>query len=104
MFRAHKYNARKTEIDGFVFASKREAGRYSELKLLEQAGEITNLVLPPRYPCFVNGKLVTTYVADFQYCKGNELHVEDAKGYKTDVYRLKKKLVEALYSFVIEEV
>lgn len=104
MFKRSKYGAKKTEIDGFVFDSKREAARYSELKMLEQAGEIKNLTLQPKFPCFVNGKLVCTYIADFQYHDVVGRHVEDAKGFKTDVYKLKKKLVEALYSITIEEV
>ena len=104
MFRRSKYGAKKTELDGFVFDSKREAARYSELKMLEQAGEIKNLTLQPKFPCFVNGKLVCTYIADFQYQDIEGRHVEDAKGFKTDVYKLKKKLVEALYDIKIEEV
>jgi hypothetical protein len=40
-----KYGAVKTEVDGIMFDSKREASRYQELRLLEQAGEITNLRL-----------------------------------------------------------
>lgn len=104
MFSRSKYGAKKTEVDGFVFASKREAARYSELKTLERAGEIQHLQLQPRFPCFVEGKLICTYIADFQYHDKEGRHVEDAKGYKTDVYKLKKKLVEALYGIVIEEV
>ena len=100
-----KYNAIKTEVDGFVFASRREANRYSELKLMEYAGEIKNLELQPKYPCLVNGVLVCTYIADFRYRlqSGREV-VEDAKGAKTDVYRIKNKLVRALYGVVIVEV
>ena len=40
-----KYHSRKQTIDGHVFASKKEAQRYSELKMLEKAGEISNLEL-----------------------------------------------------------
>ncbi|MDD3747626.1 MAG: DUF1064 domain-containing protein, partial [Anaerostipes sp.] len=45
--RYSKYGARKTVIDGITFDSKREAKRYQELKLLEQAGEISYLELQP---------------------------------------------------------
>lgn len=105
MSRSSKYNAIKTEIDGFLFDSRREAIRYAELKMLEQAGEITDLELQPVYPCLVNGKLVCKYIADFRYKlpSGREV-VEDAKGAKTPVYRLKNKLVNALYGVVIVEV
>lgn len=100
-----KYNAKRTEVDGFVFASRHEANRYSELKLMESAGEITHLGLQPKFPIFVAGNLICTYIADFEYrTKSGTYVVEDAKGVKTDVYRLKNKLVRALYGVVIVEV
>lgn len=104
--RRSKYGNIKTEIDGFVFDSKREAGRYAELKLLEQSGEITNLVMQVGYPCVINGKVVCSYIADFEYLTtaDNKLHTEDVKGYRTKEYKIKKKLVEALYGIKIEEV
>lgn len=100
-----KYNSVKTEVDGFVFDSKAEAHRYSELKLAEKAGEITELELQPKYPVEVNGSKICTYIADFRYKDGdgNQI-VEDVKGVKTPVYRLKKKLVEALYWIEITEI
>lgn len=102
----NKYNAIKTEIDGFVFHSRREANRYAELKLLECAGEIKDLELQPVYPCEVNGKLVCKYIADFRYIctKRGNVVIEDAKGVKTPLYRLKNKLVRALFDVVIVEV
>jgi dsDNA-binding SOS-regulon protein len=41
----NKYLNKKTEIDGITFASKKEAKRYSELKLLEKAKKIEDLQL-----------------------------------------------------------
>ena len=104
MKRKHKYNAVKTVVDGITFPSKAEARRYSELKLLERGGVIQDIELQPQFICTVNGKLVCKYVADFQYAKGNNEIVEDVKGVKTPVYRLKKKLVEALYGITITEI
>jgi len=100
-----KYHATRTEVDGYVFASKAEARRYSELKLLEQAGEIDHLMLQPKYEIAINKKHICNYFADFQY----RLHrgayvVEDVKGVRTPVYQLKKKLVEAIYGITIAEV
>jgi len=46
----NKYHNQPVTIDGIRFASKREGKRYSELKLLEQAGSITDLKLQPRFP------------------------------------------------------
>lgn len=98
MAKRSKYNAVKVTIDGFTFDSKKEARRYSELKLLERAGEIANLELQPLFPCIVNGKKVCAYIADFAYLNNDGVRiVEDVKGFKTSIYRLKKKLVEALH-------
>ena len=93
-----KYGAVPTEIDGIRFASKAEAKRYADLRLLERAGEIENLELQPRFPLHVNGKLVCTYVADFQYwdkAKSKSI-VEDVKGVETPVFKLKRKLFQAV--------
>lgn len=94
-----KYRNVPTEIDGLRFASKREALRYCELKLLVKAGEVENLLLQPRYPLTVNGLHVATYVADFQYDeKGSGRRItEDAKGVRTRDFINKAKLFHALY-------
>jgi len=100
MMNKNKYRAVKTEVDGIVFDSKREAARYMELMLLQRAGEISHLELQPVYECVVNGKKICTYRADFRYFTKLGNIVEDVKGVKTPIYRLKKKLVEALYAGV----
>ncbi len=101
-----KYNAVRTEVDGFIFDSKAEARRYSELKLAEQAGEITALELQPKFSIDINGKHICTYIADFKYTdnRTGRTVIEDVKGVKTPVYRLKKKLVEALHGITIQEI
>jgi hypothetical protein len=93
-----KYRNTPTEVDGIRFASKREAVRYSQLKLLEQAGEIKELSLQPRFPLHVNNKLVCTYVADFFYvdARTDEAVIEDAKGVQTPEFKLKSKLFRAV--------
>lgn len=96
----HKYNAKKTVVDGITFDSKKEATRYRELKALERVGKIDRLELQPRFVLMdgfrYEGKAVRKieYVADFLYrdLSTCELIVEDVKGVKTDVYKLKKKL------------
>lgn len=100
-----KYHARRMEIDGHSFDSTAEGNRYLELKLLESAGEIRDLELQPSYPLVVNGVKIGVYRADFRYvdCKEGTLVVEDVKGVKTEVYRLKRKLLMALYNIDILE-
>ena len=102
--RKNKFNAKKTEVDGIVFDSKAEAKRYTELKLLEKANVISDLRLQPKFDCVVNGKKICTYRADFDYYEADKYVCEDVKGFKTPVYRLKKKLVEALFEVIIIEI
>jgi hypothetical protein len=99
-----KYGAIRTEVDGMSFASKAEARRYAELKLMERAGAISRLDIQPRFPLTVNGVKVGAYVGDFAYMDNGKLVIEDVKGVKTPVYRLKAKLVKALYDIDIAEV
>ena len=106
-----KYHARKTVVDGITFDSKKEAKRYGELRLLQRAGAIMGLQRQVRYeliPAFdAGGKHYrpTSYVADFVYtdCKTGTEVVEDCKGYRTDVYRLKAKMFAHKYGVSIRE-
>lgn len=100
-----KYKNKKIFIDGITFDSQLEANRYCELKLLYKAGEISQLRLQPEFeliPAFKkNGKSFrkTIYKADFMYLdnRSGKYIVEDTKGFKTDVYKLKRKLFEFKY-------
>lgn len=98
--KGNKFRAKKAHIDGITFDSQMEGRRYLELKILLQAGEISHLEMQPEYRCEINGKLVCKYRADFRYFGPNGRTVEDVKSKymaKNAVYRIKKKLVEALY-------
>jgi hypothetical protein len=103
-----KYGSVKTTLDGITFASKAEALRYAELKLLQRAGLIANLVIQPRFPLVVSGVLVATYIADFSYTeeKTQLPVVEDVKSpaTRTDVYRLKIKLLHVLHGIRVSEI
>ena len=110
--RRSKYGAKRTTVDGIVFHSAKEAARYRELKLLEAAREIHSLRLQPSFPLDVIGGFVKdvrvqigVYRADFDYfdVKADTRIVEDVKGFKTPLYRWKKKHVEAQYGIVIRE-
>jgi hypothetical protein len=110
--RRSKYAAVPTTIDNIRFSSKKEAARYLELKMLQKAGEIKGLELQPKFPLYVAKNRhsehvkVCDYIADFRYREGPNglLVIEDVKGMKTPVYRLKKKMVEAQYGIEIREV
>jgi hypothetical protein len=107
MERRSKYNATPTEVDGIRFASQAEARRYGELKLLERAGVIRDLVVHPAYDLVVGGMSVGAYVGDFAYREARPfsgLVVEDVKGVRTPVYRLKRKLMLAVHGIDVREV
>lgn len=94
--RTHKYDAVRTEVDGIKFASKAEAKRYAELKLLERAKQIANVLLQPSFDLLVwtgqRAHRIGEYRADFAYndAAGRRVY-EDVKGFKTPLYRWKKK-------------
>lgn len=104
--------------DGIRFASRKEARRYDELKLRVKAGDVIDLEVQPSYPIDAvnpwNGEVVAcgVYRADFRYREYRRMGaetgwytvVEDVKGMRTPVYRLKKRLVEGQYGIRIVEV
>jgi len=100
--RVAKYGNRRTN----GFASKKEARRHQELSLLQRGGAIRDLRTQVPFDIVVNGLKVCTYVADFTYIvpETGEKIVEDAKGYRTPIYRLKARLVRAVHGIVIKEV
>lgn len=109
--KASKYHNKKTVVNNITFDSKHEAERYIELQTLLKTGVISDLRLQVPYELIPTMKLngetfrSSKYVADFVYKdkNGNEI-VEDAKGMKTDVYKLKKKLMAYVHHIVIQEV
>lgn len=105
-----KYHAKKTCVDGITFDSRKEAYRYLVLKDMEKDGIIEDLRRQVRYelvPAFdVDGKHYRPvfYVADFVYVdETGKTVVEDVKGMRTDVYRLKSKLFARRYGMSIRE-
>lgn len=111
----HKYRNRKTQIENIVFDSQKEAQRYCELKLLEKKGEISQLqrqvpfeLIPAEVGADKKKLRSIVYLADFVYLTEKDgepqKHIEDVKGVKTAVYKLKKRLMWHLYRINIEEV
>ena len=107
-----KYGNRKIITADGKFDSMKEYKRWCELKLLQRAGEIVNLhrqvkfgLIPPQR---IDGKLVekgVTYIADFTYFQmDGTFVVEDAKGFRTDVYKIKKKLMLQVHGIRVQEV
>ena len=103
-----KYKSVKTVINGTEFDSKKEAGYYNVLRLKEKAKMIDRFEMQVKYDLVVNGHKIGFYKADFVTFKnGKVLDVIDVKSEMTKklpVYRLKKKLIKAIYGFDIVEI
>lgn len=102
----NKYGARKLKApDGQVFDSVKEYHRWGCLRLLERAGKISDLKRQVKYELIPKqkGERACYYIADFTYYEDGNLVVEDCKGYKTEVYRLKKKLMKWVHGIQIKE-
>ena len=105
-----KYKNQKVVIDNIRFDSKKEANYYTKLKILRDAGKITDLELQKKFilqdKFTLNGKTyrAITYVADFVYKdQDGRTHIVDTKGYRTEVYMIKKKLFMKRFGIEIEE-
>ena len=92
----NKYGAKKVYTPDGVFDSQKEYRRWRELKLCEIAGKITNLERQVAFELIPkqDGERAVYYVADFVYMEKGEKVVEDVKGYVTEVFKLKKKLMK----------
>ena len=113
--RRSKYRAVKTTVHGITFHSKKEAQRYEQLLWHGHLGYVRNLELQPRFPLRVTARdapvtmIIGAYVADFRYEERVDFAapwadvVEDCKGWRTPLYKLKKKHFEAQYGITIRE-
>ena len=101
-----KYNSVKVEFDGKVFDSQKECSRYIALRALLKAGEIKDLQCQVEFELNEGGSHSVKYVADFVYflTKTGEMVVEDVKGFKTVVYKKKRKLMLEQYKIEIKEI
>lgn len=103
----NKYRARRVALDGHTFDSQHEADVYAERVLELRAGLISDLEVHRRFRLEVNGVHICDYEADLSYMRAGRLVVEDAKSPPTrrlPVYRIKRKLMRALYGIDIVEV
>ena len=102
----NKYGAKKViSPDGQVFDSRREFRRWLDLKLLEKAGKISDLKRQVTYELIPKqvGERACSYIADFHYYQDGKLVVEDCKGYRTEGYRIKRKLMLWVHGIKIKE-
>lgn len=102
----NKYNARRTRQGDYIYASGKEARSGRDIDLLESSGEIADVKRQVWIEVFIDGEAVCRYRADFVYrvVSTNRIVILDPKGKRTPLYRLKKKIIEALSTLKIEEV
>ena len=107
--RKRKYNAKKTNVDNIRFDSNKEGRRYSTLKLMQSTGLISLLEMQVRFKIEIGGVKVCydtgrqmVYVADFCYEEGGKAIIEDTKGVRTQVYKMKKALMRAMGYEILE--
>ncbi|TAL89269.1 MAG: DUF1064 domain-containing protein [Candidimonas sp.] len=108
---ASKYGNQVLMVGGERFDSKKELIRYQQLCLLQRAGEISGLQRQVRYELIPAQRSASghkeqpvAYIADHVYQEGGSTVVEDAKGYRTADYIIKRKLMLQVYGIVIKEV
>lgn len=101
----NKYNAKKTIVDGIKFDSKKEAERYKELRMLEDHYIINGLKTQVSFPLIKKSKYgrEIVYKADFVYYENGKMVVEDTKGYRTPIYKLKRRILAEWYGIEIVE-
>lgn len=108
---ASKYGNHVLVVGGERFDSEKELIRYQQLRLLQRAGEISDLQRQVRYElipaqCSTGGhkERSVVYIADHVYQENGATVVEDAKGYRTADYIIKRKLMLKVFGIVIKEV
>ncbi|MCA9329216.1 DUF1064 domain-containing protein [Candidatus Saccharibacteria bacterium] len=96
--RANKYNAVKQTYNGYSYDSKFEAKCAYELDLRQRAGEIQSWERQFKISIDINGTHICNYYCDFRLLlNDNSYELLEAKGIETDVYRIKRKLLEAVW-------
>ena len=100
-----KYRNKKVTTPEGTFDSQREYKRWQELKLLERSGAISGLQRQVRYVLIpkIGKHRETAYIADFVYTENGKQVVADAKGVRTEVFRLKAKLMRWVHNIEILE-
>jgi hypothetical protein len=101
-----KYGNNKRVVDDIEFDSEKEADYYRKLKILLKAGKIGFLELQVPYELNPGGTHSLKYIADFVFVDSEtgEKKVVDVKGFRTAVYRKKRRLMWKIYKIKIIEV
>jgi hypothetical protein len=97
----HKFGAVRTTRGDRTYASKAEARYAGQLELRKAAGDVVFFLW--QVPFHLPGGV--KYVADFLVFEASgDVRVIDVKGHETEMFRAKKRMVEALYPVTVEVV
>lgn len=95
--KTHKFRAKPVFVNDIYFDGLREGQRYSKLSFLEQKNIIQELEVHPSFEFCYDGKSICKYEADFRYKLDGQIIIEDVKGKRTALFRLKYKMFKAFY-------
>lgn len=98
-----KFKNTPTMVEGEKFQSKKEAKRWIALKTIEHGGRISGLQRQVKFSLDINGVHICDYIADFVYRDERGMVAEDCKGFRTDVYKMKKVLMKAIHNIDVVE-
>lgn len=89
--------------------SKKEANYAQELDFLKKANKpgerVMHYEMQVPFQVILNNVKICKYLADFKvFYRDGRVEIIDVKGVRTDIYKLKKKLIEAQYGIKIIEV
>lgn len=99
--RPQKYGNVEVVTEEGRFASQREHQHWCVSKLRQRAGEIRNLERQVRFPIDVHGVHICDYIADEVFFEGQQRVVVDVKGVETPEFKLKKKLMLAIFNIEV---
>lgn len=93
-----KYHASSTEYNGRVYHSKFEAQYARDLDLMIKAKKVIEWTPQVKISLDVNGYHICNYICDFKVImKDGSIQLHEVKGFETDMFRMKRKLLEATY-------
>ena len=97
--RQNKYYAQSSVYNGYSYHSKKEAAYAQELDLRVKAKDIKSWERQIKISLDINGFHITNYYIDFIIIHNDKTkEYVEVKGFETDVWGLKWKMFEALYS------
>jgi hypothetical protein len=95
-YKKNKYNAKKTEYNGRIYHSKKEALYAQQLDILLKSKQIKSFRPQVKISIDIDGIHICNHIVDFEIVtNANQIEWHEVKGFETAVYKLKKKILHA---------